>query len=807
MSSGTGRLAAASSSDRRRTGPRRLAAFGAASTLSAALVSVVGIVAAPPAAAATKTFSGAQLGCGDSNPAPGSYKVPANVTELRITAAGGSGHDGDTSEVLATHGGGVGGQGGLVTADIPVTTPGETLYFFPEGGGLADYSVGVGPPQFPNGAGNGGSGTFVSLDPNPLACYNHQVTHPLLVAGGGGGGGYGDYLGPGGTGGNAGDPATGGNPGDDNHAPAGAGGGGATSTAAGGGGAAGHGGAELQSADAGNNGSFEFGGWGGVNGYRNSSGGAGGGGYYGGGGGGGSADDGGGGGGGGSNFVDPSATNVTESNTNSGPSISFTPIAYAAPSHGQATTCTGFSIVSGNNQTAPSGSFFSQSLETQLTGCNADPSNDQITFTSSDPASLTTTSPTAPSGSDGVAQVAAMAGTVTTPTIVTVTASTDLGPDPLTFTLTVSPPGGSGTATACSTFTASAGNNQTITSGAFFPIALQTQLSCTGDPSGSPITFVSSNPAAVTLTSPTATTGSDGTAIEAADAGTVTSPTPVTITASTTLGPSPVTFSLTVLPPGTTSGGGGGGGSASAATTCTGFSILSGNHQTATAGSAFGLGLTTQLTGCNGDPTGAPISFTSANPAAVSLNPPAAPSGPDGIALDAAQAGSVTTPTTVVVTATTPLGPPPVQFSLTVVPASAGSPIPAAACTGFTITAGDNQTATNGAAFATALGVTLSGCSKPYVGTQISFTSSNPAVANPYTPSAVVGADGIATIAIRAGTVTTSTPVTITASTPLAAAPLTFHLMVTPTGGSIRPLGLRSLAATNAVVPLLESLG
>ena len=79
------------------------------------------------------------------------FTVPAGVTSVKIVAAGASGPSG-TYYYGSYHG----GNGGMVTATIPVT-PGETLAVFVGGeGGTAKYGTN-GTGGF-NGGGSGGSG-------------------------------------------------------------------------------------------------------------------------------------------------------------------------------------------------------------------------------------------------------------------------------------------------------------------------------------------------------------------------------------------------------------------------------------------------------------------------------------------------------------------------------------------------------------------------------------------------------------------------------------------------------------------------
>lgn len=237
------------------------------------------------------------------------FTVPKGVTHVTIVARGGG-----APTVNYT----VGGLGGYVKATIPVT-PGQKLFVYVGGAGKAGAGSAGGMGGF-NGGANGGSG----------CCYDNggvggggasdvrqgvnSLAKRVIVAGGGAGGGVAyasDFYtsGPGGAGGGD----TGGVGGVGCCYPSGSGGGGGSQSE---GGAGGSGGFVSGSGGSGSSGSRGAGGLGGC--CTNSSGGGGGGGgggYYGGGGGGAGAVatsgfGGGGGGGGGSSYVEPSATNV-----------------------------------------------------------------------------------------------------------------------------------------------------------------------------------------------------------------------------------------------------------------------------------------------------------------------------------------------------------------------------------------------------------------------------------------------------------------------------------------------------------------
>jgi sugar lactone lactonase YvrE len=271
---------------------------------------------------------------------PQTYQVPSNVVAVNITAIGAAGQAGSSDANS-----GSGGEGAVVTAQVPVT-PGEYLDAQPA------QSVQNGGPSGSGGADNlggvGGSSSYVSTE--DADCGGPIPASQLLVeAGGGGGGGagehgtlYGEY--DGGNGGNAGSvgQAGGAASGGGN---SGQGGGGATQSGGGAGGAAGSPDSSEDSDGPGTSGSLGLGGDGGeadfdcitnpitgiisCNQLGGSAGGGGGGGYSGGGGGGGGSNHGSGGGGGGSNYVTPSATNITEGLSTQQPSVTITPAVYA----------------------------------------------------------------------------------------------------------------------------------------------------------------------------------------------------------------------------------------------------------------------------------------------------------------------------------------------------------------------------------------------------------------------------------------------------------------------------------------------
>jgi hypothetical protein len=244
-----------------------------------------------------------------------SFKVPAGVTHVTITASGASGAPGDQLIDGPT---GLGGLGGRVTATIPVTA-GERLAILVGGSGL-------------HGGFNGGGGQGChSRD----VCYGvgggasdvrqggDRLTDRVVVGAGGGGGGADGGCNDSScgypAGGNGG--AGGGHKGGSGHAgqsPLQGGGGAGATQSTGGKGGAGGGGSNCDGHDGklGVGGALGYGC--GVSDSFGATGGGGGGGYYGGGGGGGggySSSSGGrygsgGGGGGGSSFAESSATHV-----------------------------------------------------------------------------------------------------------------------------------------------------------------------------------------------------------------------------------------------------------------------------------------------------------------------------------------------------------------------------------------------------------------------------------------------------------------------------------------------------------------
>jgi len=269
----------------------------------------VGTASAAPScstSAGTTTCTFAPTGTEDS------FTVPAGVGSVHVVAVGGRGADGEV-------GGGVGGLGTRVSADLAVT-PGQTLYVEvagdgTDGGGFNGGGDG-GSPTCGSGGDGGGGGGASDVRTLPMSA-GGSLDSRLLVAAGGGGGGAGKAapcaLGnaPGGAGGNADAPGS----------TAGGGGGGAGTASAGG-----AGGVAENMVGTGEPGEFGAGGDGQDDGCC--GGGGGGGGYYGGGGGGnaGGAVDGGGGGGGGSSLV-PAGGTVAVSDASPSVVITYTPAA------------------------------------------------------------------------------------------------------------------------------------------------------------------------------------------------------------------------------------------------------------------------------------------------------------------------------------------------------------------------------------------------------------------------------------------------------------------------------------------------
>ena len=185
--------------------------------LAAAVAVPVATASTVPACATQKTF----FTLPDSPSAAGIttvFVVPAKVTSLTVTVAGGAGG-------LTGGSGGLirGGNGGLVTATIPVV-PGETLDLVVGQGGASRTAL-TGNPSIVSGGqgfGNGGDSDPAAdnADSNPGTWWGGAAGgagsaisrggQPLVVAGGGGGAagiwGVGYYYVSGGSGGDADSP-------------------------------------------------------------------------------------------------------------------------------------------------------------------------------------------------------------------------------------------------------------------------------------------------------------------------------------------------------------------------------------------------------------------------------------------------------------------------------------------------------------------------------------------------------------------------------------------------------------------------
>jgi hypothetical protein len=237
-----------------------------------------------------------------ASPGDHSYKVPAGVRKITITAVGAGG--GNCTP-------GHGGKGASITATVPVS-PGETLEVGVGGPGLGCNKVPA-SGRF-GGGGTGGAGNTSRGSPGAdgggasFVIPGRKFSRALVVAGGGGGStDFSPTIGV--DGGNAGSPGKAG-------ATTGSGGGAGTKSAGGAGGAAG-----SPNSQAGFSGSLRTGGAGGHGATSGVSvgGGGGGGGYYGGGGGGGGASlRNPGGGGGGSSHVVAGATHVSRAGAATG---------------------------------------------------------------------------------------------------------------------------------------------------------------------------------------------------------------------------------------------------------------------------------------------------------------------------------------------------------------------------------------------------------------------------------------------------------------------------------------------------------
>jgi len=246
--------------------------IGAVTVLAALALTVGGDASAAPPPTDVVTFT---------TPGEHQFIAPPGSPMIHVVAVGQQGGAG-------AEGGGAGGRGAVVMADVTLN-PGQSYF--------ASVNVGGGSagPQFGTAGGAGGGASDLR---GPTT---DSLLSRLVIAGGGGGGG-GNFMG--GAGG-----ATATDGGSGFGSSKGSGGGRGTTSMGGAGGAGGN------SGNAGNAGTLGVGGSGGAgSGTVGSGGGGGGGGYFGGGGGGGVnnvAVSSGGGGGGGSSFVDPSIPDAT----------------------------------------------------------------------------------------------------------------------------------------------------------------------------------------------------------------------------------------------------------------------------------------------------------------------------------------------------------------------------------------------------------------------------------------------------------------------------------------------------------------
>ena len=180
-----------------RTIQRRTIVKGAAWSLpvfAAAVAVPMASASGTPACATQKTF----FTLPDSPSAEGintSFVVPAKVTLLTVTVAGGAGGTTAGSAAVIR-----GGNGGLVTATIPVV-PGETLGLVVGQGGASRTALTANPLVVTGGQGFGNGGDSDPAGDNPDSGRGTswggaaggagsailRGTQPLVVAGGGGG--------------------------------------------------------------------------------------------------------------------------------------------------------------------------------------------------------------------------------------------------------------------------------------------------------------------------------------------------------------------------------------------------------------------------------------------------------------------------------------------------------------------------------------------------------------------------------------------------------------------------------------------
>jgi uncharacterized protein (TIGR03437 family) len=202
----------------------------------------------------------------------------------------------------------------------------------------------------------------------------------------------------------------------------------------------------------------------------------------------------------------------------------------------------GFTLVSGNNQSAQAGTAFASPLVVKVLSSANTPLAGQTVTWSVSPAGAATLAGGASTTTDingqttnSVTLSAAASGTVT---VTAKVANTSL--PPLPFTLTAVPN------VVVSSIQIVSGNSQAAIVGTQFGSPLKVQVSTNGSPAGIAVQFSVSPSGAATLSSNTATTASDGTAQVTATAGNTAGPVTVTATA----GGSSVSFSLTISPPG-----------------------------------------------------------------------------------------------------------------------------------------------------------------------------------------------------------------------------------------------------------------
>jgi len=215
------------------------------------------------------------------------------------------------------------------------------------------------------------------------------------------------------------------------------------------------------------------------------------------------------------------------------------------------------------------------------------------------------------------------------------------------YNYTVTP----GTVSSSSTIGVVSGNGQSTSAGQTLSQPLVVQiLNSSGQPvSGVTVNWTVSPAGAATLSS-TSTTGTNGQASNTVTLSSIVSGT-VTVTASAVGTTSSATFTITVAP----------------AVTITGFSIVSGNSQTAIEGTAFSQPLVVQVTTSNGSASGIPVQFqVESGPVTLSSN--TATTNSSGQAQVTATAGTLAGPATILATVTSTGGGSSQTFNLTVIP-------------------------------------------------------------------------------------------------------------------------------------------